>query len=76
MSNQSVSLLLVSDTLRVPRQGVCLYKLQCSACEAGWQVKEFAMWTLVVLCSVIASLGVQGIVHPFLIVVCVSLVLD
>ncbi|KAF3841963.1 hypothetical protein F7725_023914 [Dissostichus mawsoni] len=34
--------------------------MQCSACEAGWQVKEFAMWTLVVLCSVIASLGVQG----------------
>lgn len=38
--------------------------------------KEFIMWTLLVLCSVITSYGVRGIVHYFLIVMFVYLVLD
>lgn len=32
--------------------------------------EEFTMWTLLVLCSVILSQGVQGIVHYFLYSVC------
>lgn len=73
MSNLSLSLLVASETLWVLHQSVWLYKLKCSASEAGWKVNEFAMWTLLVLCGVIASHGVQGIVHYFLIVMFVSL---
>ena len=56
------------ETLWVPHQSLRLYKLPCSASEASWTVNEFSMWTLLVLCSVIAAPGVQGIVHYFLIV--------
>lgn len=64
------------ETLWVPHQSLRLYKLPCSASEAGWTVNTFTMWTLLVLCSVIASLGVQGIVLYFLIVKFVSLAVD
>lgn len=53
--------------LWLPHHGVSsgcrLYKLPCSASQACCKVNELTMWTLVVLCSVIASYGVRGIVR-------------
>lgn len=63
----SRAMIAASDTLWLPHHSVSsgcrLYKLPRSASQACCKVNGLTMWTLVVLCSVIASYGVQGIVR-------------